>query len=57
MTGVRKIGDAPVFCWDISIFSMPTGKINVTGAIAQLGERCVRNAEVGGSTPLRSIFL
>ena|GEM_PF-4641202 len=24
------------------------------GAIAQLGERCVRNAEVGGSTPLRS---
>ena len=26
------------------------------GAIAQLGERSVRNAEVGGSTPLRSIF-
>ena len=24
------------------------------GAVAQLGERCVRNAEVGGSTPLRS---
>ena len=24
------------------------------GAIAQLGERSVRNAEVGGSTPLRS---
>ena len=28
--------------------------INGHGAIAQLGERCVRNAEVGGSTPLRS---
>ncbi len=26
------------------------------GAVAQLGERCVRNAEVGGSTPLRSTF-
>ena len=25
------------------------------GAIAQLGERSVRNAKVGGSTPLRSI--
>jgi hypothetical protein len=24
------------------------------GAVAQLGERCVRNAEVGGSSPLRS---
>ena len=26
----------------------------IVGAIAQLGERSVRNAEVGGSTPLRS---
>lgn len=25
-----------------------------TGAVAQLGERCVRNAEVGGSIPLGS---
>ncbi len=25
------------------------------GVVAQLGERCVRNAEVGGSTPLDSI--
>jgi hypothetical protein len=24
------------------------------GAVAQLGERCVRNAEVEGSTPFRS---
>ncbi len=24
------------------------------GVVAQLGERCVRNAEVGGSTPLDS---
>ncbi len=27
------------------------------GAVAQLGERCVRNAEVEGSTPFRSTFL
>ena len=27
------------------------------GAVAQLGERCVRNAEVGGSIPLGSIYL
>jgi hypothetical protein len=26
------------------------------GAVAQLGERCVRNAEVEGSIPFRSIF-
>ena len=26
------------------------------GAVAQLGERCVRNAEVEGSTPFRSTF-
>ncbi len=26
------------------------------GAVAQLGERGVRNAEVGGSSPLRSTF-
>ena len=26
------------------------------GAVAQLGERCVRNAEVEGSTPFRSIL-
>ena len=26
------------------------------GAVAQLGERCVRNAEVGGSIPLGSIL-
>ena len=26
----------------------------MSGAVAQLGERCVRNAEVGGSSPLRS---
>ena len=26
------------------------------GAVAQLGERCVRNAEVGSSTLLRSTF-
>ena len=26
------------------------------GAVAQLGERCVRNAEVGGSIPLGSIW-
>ena len=26
----------------------------MTGAVAQLGERCVRNAEVEGSTPFRS---
>jgi hypothetical protein len=25
-----------------------------SGAVAQLGERCVRNAEVEGSTPFRS---
>lgn len=27
------------------------------GAVAQLGERSVRNAEVEGSIPFRSIFL
>ena len=27
------------------------------GAVAQLGERCVRNAEVEGSTPFRSTFV
>ena len=27
------------------------------GAVAQLGERCVRNAEVEGSTPFRSTLL
>ena len=26
----------------------------ILGAVAQLGERCVRNAEVEGSTPFRS---
>ena len=26
----------------------------MSGAVAQLGERCVRNAEVEGSTPFRS---
>jgi hypothetical protein len=26
------------------------------GAVAQLGERCVRNAQVGGSNPLCSIY-
>ena len=31
--------------------SVETGGI---GAVAQLGERCVRNAEVEGSTPFRS---
>ena len=28
--------------------------MNQIGAVAQLGERCVRNAEVEGSTPFRS---
>ena len=28
----------------------------ILGAVAQLGERCVRNAEVEGSTPFRSSF-
>jgi hypothetical protein len=28
--------------------------IFITGAVAQLGERCVRNAEVAGSTPVGS---
>ena len=32
-------------------------ELHKLGAIAQLGERSVRNAEVGGSTPLRSIFV
>ena len=27
------------------------------GRLAQLGERCVRNAEVGGSNPLSSTIL
>jgi hypothetical protein len=31
--------------------------IGMTGAVAQLGERCVRNAEVEGSTPFRSTGL
>ena len=31
--------------------------IEQRGAVAQLGERCVRNAEVEGSTPFRSIRL
>src|SRR5262245_2846095 len=29
----------------------------IVGAVAQLGERCVRNAEVEGSTPFRSTCL
>src|SRR4051812_17993554 len=29
-------------------------KLQRIGAVAQLGERCVRNAEVEGSTPFRS---
>jgi hypothetical protein len=29
----------------------------IRGAVAQLGERCVRNAEVGGSNPLGSTIL
>ena len=29
----------------------------ILGAVAQLGERCVRNAEVEGSTPFRSTFV
>ena len=31
-------------------------RILKNGAVAQLGERCVRNAEVVGSTPIGSIF-
>ena len=31
-------------------------EFGILGAVAQLGERCVRNAEVEGSTPFRSIF-
>src|SRR5437870_2683741 len=31
-----------------------SGKTASSGAVAQLGERCVRNAEVEGSTPFRS---
>ncbi|MEY4179625.1 MAG: hypothetical protein RLY70_3199 [Planctomycetota bacterium] len=34
------------------VFGLVVG--GLFGAVAQLGERCVRNAEVGGSTPLRS---
>ena len=30
---------------------------SLCGAVAQLGERCVRNAEVGGSNPLGSTKL
>jgi hypothetical protein len=36
----------------VSYHSRPCG-----GAVAQLGERCVRNAEVEGSIPFRSIYL
>jgi hypothetical protein len=32
-------------------------KVDHVGAVAQLGERCVRNAEVGSSSLLRSTFL
>ncbi len=33
-----------------------SGNAERYGAVAQLGERCVRNAEVEGSTPFRSIL-
>src|SRR5262249_13960042 len=32
-------------------------RCDLLGAVAQLGERCVRNAEVEGSTPFRSTSL
>jgi hypothetical protein len=35
-------------------FTATTAKL---GPVAQLGERCVRNAEVEGSTPFRSTCL
>ena len=34
---------------------MPKAKEMKPGPVAQLGERCVRNAEVEGSNPFRSI--
>ncbi len=37
-----------------SVFKAFTIVFSFTGAVAQLGERCVRNAEVGSSTLLRS---
>ena len=48
----------------LPLFAVWTTRITIAvsgwdwfGAIAQLGERSVRNAKVGGSTPLRSIRL
>jgi hypothetical protein len=43
----------PLKLWDSSIGGLTAADF---GAVAQLGERCVRNAEVEGSTPFRSIL-
>ena len=47
-THARQMSEMPFLqsrtCYPLAAF----------GAVAQLGERCVRNAEVEGSTPFRS---
>ncbi len=40
--------------WKRSGVQIPVDPPNSFGLIAQLGERCVRNAEVAGSNPARS---
>ncbi len=37
--------------------TFPQSLCFISGAVAQLGERCVRNAEVRGSTPLGSTLV
>ncbi len=48
-------GNVHISPLDISIRFPYNDKLR-NGAVAQLGERCVRNAQVGGSNPLCSIY-
>src|SRR3989344_1677049 len=52
-----KIAKAPISNGEFKGTRFAKGfhaRISVHGAVAQLGERCVRNAEVEGSIPFRS---
>ena len=54
--GERQIAELPFLqsrtCYPSPPFAAQAAE--QFGAVAQLGERCVRNAEVEGSTPFRS---
>jgi hypothetical protein len=52
--GSTSLSGRPDFSFCERVLRMPRAPRRAPGAVAQLGERCVRNAEVEGSTPFRS---